>query len=223
MTTGKNPQNHPVDPPPKKGVIKKIGSAVRFSTITIPKKLLGVDLMKSNYDLIANQYKLMALPSCPQCNEAKMVLDMDREGIREHYENGTSLDLYHWKCPACQNETMLPIEPSLAKEVAQGKRNEVVSHQVHEIDDTELNSYAKLHKIYSRIFYCLALLTFLILLYNIAFKSSGFLSYIPFACISIACATQGLIRAYRHWQVVNRHLFVENGFQNWIKQGKWFV
>ena len=223
MANDKEQQSNQIDTPPKKSAIRKVGGAVQFTTITIPKKLLGLDLMKSNHQFIANQIKNLALPTCPYCNESKLVLDMDREGVREHYEDGSAMDLYYWGCPSCGHQVKLPLEASLAKEITQLIRNEVVSQEITEIDDQELHSYAKVHLVYSRIFYCLGLLCFMMLLYTIAFKDSTFFSYLPFLCVSIAFTIQALIRAYRYWQVINRHVFVENGFQIWLKQGKWIV
>jgi hypothetical protein len=42
MANDKEQQSNQIDTPPKKSAIRKVGGAVQFTTITIPKKITGL-------------------------------------------------------------------------------------------------------------------------------------------------------------------------------------
>ena len=208
---------------PKKSAFKKAGGAIKYMTFDIPKNMLGVEALKINAQYLSQQAQALKAPICPNCNQSKLKLNVEADGVRETYDNGQAQDFYHWDCSSCQHSFLLPLNNNEAKEMAIKQRNENVEAMIHEISDEDLMSYAKVHQVYSRILYLFSLISFFGFIYMLAFTQTGILPMLALMCVSVALFTNGLTKAYRYWQTINRHVFVENSFKDWFHQWNWFV
>ena len=207
---------------PKRGVIRKAGGVARYVLWDTPKNMIGYEVLKTNTQYLAQQAKALKSPSCPNCNQSKLTLNADAEGVRETYENGETQDFYHWDCGLCKHSFLLPLDYQEAKELAKEQRNETVKNIINDIPDDDLMQFAKVHQVNSRVFYLFSLFSFFIFAYMLA-TGANILPITATLCISIALFTNGLTKAYRYWQAVNRQVFIDNSFQQWLRLWNWFV
>lgn len=207
---------------PKRGVIRKVGGVARFMLWDTPKNMIGFEVLKTNTRYLAQQVEALKSPSCPHCNQSKLTLNMDADGVRETYENGQTQDFYHWDCGYCSHSFLLPLDHQEAKELAQEQRNLKVKEIIEDIPEDDLMEFAKVHQVNSRIYYLFSLISFLAFAYMLA-TGANLLPILATLSMCIALFTNGLTKAFRYWQAINRQVFVENSFQHWLRLWNWFV
>lgn len=198
---------------------KRTRNALKWTLISVPLGVLGYKQIKQGNKVMGNLIHQLANPTCPECNRGVMVLDEDADGILQ--ENGEPL--YPWHCNACEYFLFAPVDNKQTKNMVGQVRAENTLKTIGSIDDEELELYAKTQRMTSRVFFLCSVLTMFGFFYMVAFSDASFLICLNYLAIAIALWTFGMVRSYRHWQLMNRKLFIKGTFLQWVKTEKWMI
>lgn len=196
--------------------------AARFSFISMPLSILGINQLKMGNQHIAALWRSLSNPVCPDCDKGVMVID-DAEGqVIDQQANGQTKHLHPWVCKNCGWGFLEVNDPRKVREGCIRYRNERVKASLTDLEFAEREQFSRGHKLHSRAFFIAASIGIAGFIYMIA-SGASFMLALNWLSISFALWIFGMKKSYRSWQVRTGNLFVEGSFWFWIKHEKWVI
>ncbi len=204
---------------------KNAGKAFKFAFVKIPQGIVGWQLNKQMFGHLRNNWVRATSPACPQCDRGVMVCDdaeeptvIEQPGVpRQKAEH-----LYPWHCNECDFSILAKQDAGALRKTVAHLRSEQAQVAFSDMEMAERNAIARRHRIGARIFFAVALLTFLNFAQMMAFGVSWLVT-INWLAFSLMFAVFGMKKSYRAWQVISGHLFEEGAFLHWVKHEKWLT
>lgn len=203
-----------------------VGKAMKYAFVKIPQGVVGWQLNKRMFGVLRNNWTQATSPACPECDGGIMLCDdTEASAVFEQAPVEAAAKpqrLYPWHCSTCQFGILAPNDASQVRKSVARIRGEHARAAFSDLEMQERNAIARRHRISSRIFLGVALLTFLNFAQMVAFSVSWIVT-INWLSFSIMFAAFGLKKSYRAWQVTSGHLFEEGAFWHWFKHEKWLT
>ena len=207
------------------GILKPIGKAAKFTTVTMPMSIFGWQLNKRLFFWTRSFWTQSVNPACPQCEEGVLLGQRDTEPVAviEQGERGTrQRKLYPWVCNHCGYELMEELDQKRVRATAGRLRMERAQSVFSELELAEREAFARRHKIASRIFYVVALLMFANGVRMLATGTSLILT-LNWGSFALMFFVFGMKRSYRSWQVMSGHIFESGAARHWFRYEKWLI
>lgn len=199
------------------GGVKRTGSAIFLG---MPKAILGVSALRIGNSFVADAYRSLVNPRCPQCANGVMRAAI-QDAVNETAQ-GESNYLILWKCHSCAYGIFGPPELKKARDQAIGLRAAAFKERLSAMEQRQFLDIARSHRNHSRSYYAAAIGAWLGAGYMIA-SGASWMTVLNWAVIGFAVGTVGLTRAYRAWQAATGTFFVEGAFLQWLRTERWFV
>lgn len=204
-------------------LFKPVRKAAKFTFVTIPSGLFGWTLNKRLFGWLTSYWRRSTSPACPECDSGVLLVQVQDDGLSPEAEgDGAERRLYPWVCTSCGHALLEERNPVKVREVVAVRRRERLLQTLGELRLRQRQDIAKRHKVASRIFFAVAMLTFLNFVRLLAMNVS-FIVAANWASFALMFFVFGMKSSYRAWQVVGGHLFEEGAFWHWFKHEKWLA
>lgn len=203
-----------------------MGKAIKVAFVKIPQGLIGWQLNKQMYGHVRNNWTRATSPACPECEGGVMLCDDSDEPTVIAQVDGAPRKkqefLYPWKCTDCGFSILATKNSGAIRKIVTRIRGEHAQAAFTELEMQDRQAIARRHRISSRIFFVVALLTFLNFAQMVAFGVSWIVT-INWFSFSLMFAVFGMKKSYRAWQITSGHLFEAGAFWHWFKHEKWLT
>ncbi len=205
---------------------KPVGKAIKFAFVKIPQGIVGWQLNKQMYGHVRNNWARATSPACPECDAGIMLCDDSEAPTIVEQNAGAPRKkqelLYPWQCADCGFSLLAPKDAGAVRKIVAQRRAVQAESAFSDMEMAERQAIARRHRIGSRIFLVVALLTFLNFAQMVAFGVSWFVT-LNWLSFSLMFAVFGMKKSYRAWQVTSGHVFEEGAFWHWLKHEKWLT
>lgn len=194
--------------------------AAKFTFVSMPLSILGVNTLKMGNRQIADLWKSLSSPVCPDCDKGVLVMHDDGNIIDQH--DGASRHLYPWKCNNCGFAFLEEPDASKVRDAASRYRNERVQATISTMERDKREQIARSHRLHSRTFFSASIFAAAGFIYMLASGAAIVLALNWFS-IAVALWVFGMKKSYRSWQVQTGNLFVDGAFWFWLKHERWIA
>jgi len=204
------------------GIWKSGKKAAKFTFVSMPMSILGINQLKMGNRQIADLWKSLSNPVCPECDKGVLVMQGGDGKVIDQQQDGTNNHLHPWVCNSCGFAFLEESDISKVRENAVRYRTERVKIELTDMEHAEREQIAHGHRLHSRAFFSTSTLAVIGFVYMIASGASLILA-LNWLSIAFALWVFGMKKSYRSWQIKTGHLFVDGAFWFWFKHGKWLV
>lgn len=195
-------------------IFNSIGKAAKFTFVSMPLSILGVNHLKMGNEQIRDLYRSLNAPACPECQ---------RGGLHRHADEEKDGDtLYAWQCSNkdCDFSILGPADVNAVRQIATARSAERGRQRLAFLDDPERGRLIRAHLRSSRFLWACAAVLIAGFIYMLASGASVMLS-LNWLAFGIMTSVFALKRSYRAWQVETGTIFVEGAFFRFVQHGKW--
>lgn len=202
------------------GIWKAGKKAAKFTFVSMPLSILGINQLKMGNRQIADLWKSLSNPVCPECDKGVLVMQGDEGQVIDQQQDGTTRHLHPWVCNSCGFAFLEENDVAKVRESAARYRNERVKADLTDMEYAEREKIARGHRLHSRAFFVASTLAAIGFIYMLA-SGAALLLALNWLSIAFALWVFGMKKSYRSWQVKTGHLFVDGAFWFWFKHEKW--
>ncbi|MDH6160336.1 hypothetical protein [Janthinobacterium sp. CG_23.4] len=189
--------------------------AAQFTFVSMPSSILGINQLKMGNQHIADLWRSLSYPPCPECNAG--VLHRHAEATQN------SEALYPWVCrnKDCDFTILAPADVNEVRKIALDWSAARTRQRLSFLDDPERYKLIRGHSIESRFWFVCASVLTAWLIYLIAAGTplgacASALSFGFSACVL------GVTKSYRAWQVETGNIFLPQSlFWHFFKNERW--
>lgn len=189
--------------------------AAQFTFVSMPSSILGINQLKMGNQHIADLWRSLSYPACPECNA----------GVLHRHADATqnSDALYPWECrnKDCDFTILAPADVNEVRKIAAEWSAARTRQRLEFLGDPERYKLIRGHSIESRFWFTcsLALAAWLIYLIAAGAPLGACATSLSFG---FSASVLGVTKSYRAWQIETGNIFLPQSlFWHFFKNERW--
>ena len=189
--------------------------AARFSFISMPLSILGINQLKMGNQHISDLWRSLSYPACTECNAGV---------LHRHAEATQNSDaLYPWEClnKDCDFTILAPADVNEVRKIAAEWSAARTRQRLEFLGDPERYKLIRGHSIESRFWFTCASALAAWLIYLIA-SGAPLGACATSLSFGFSASVLGVTKSYRAWQVETGNIFLPQSlFWHFFKNERW--